>query len=184
MKKIIFLLLIIFIMFLNTSKAYEIDKIAVDIKGAVLRPGVYEIESNSTVYDLIKEAGGLMSYADTSLINMSKRLFDQDVVVIYTIDEVESFTSGDTSIKVIEKECMCPKIENVSCIKKTNKVGVININTASVDELQKLAGVGKSKAEAIVEYRNNNRFNNPEDITKVKGIGKSIYEKNKDNIGV
>ena len=184
MKKIIFLLFVILIMCLSTSKAYEIDKIVVDIKGAVLRPGVYEIDSNSTVYDLIIEAGGLMSYADTSLNNLSKRLSDQDVVIIYTIDEVESFTSGDSYVRVIEKECMCPKISNVSCFTKSNTVGLININTASLEELQKLSGVGKSKAEAIIEYRKNNRFNSPGDITKVKGIGKSIYEKNKDNIGV
>ena len=186
MKKIMFLLsLIIIIIFFNTSKAYEIDKIVVDIKGAVLRPGVYEVDSNSTVYDLIGKAGGLMNYADTSLVNLSKRLSDQDVVIIYTIDEVQSFTSGNTSIKVIEKECMCPKIDNIACIKKSdNNIGVININTASLEELQKLSGIGKSKAEAIIEYRKNNKFNSPEDITKVKGIGKSIYEKNKDNIGI
>ena len=88
MKKIIILLIIASVFYLGTSKAYEIDKIVVDIKGAVLRPGVYEMDSNSTVYDLIIQAGGLMSYADTSLNNLSKRLSDQDVVVIYTIDEV------------------------------------------------------------------------------------------------
>ena len=184
MKRFLFIAILIFILFFNTSKAYEIDKIVVDIKGAVLRPGMYEIDSNSTVYDLIGQAGGLMSYADTSLINLSKRLSDQDVVVIYTIDEVESLTSGDTAIKVIEKECMCPKIENIACFNKNNNIGIININTASLEELQKLSGVGKSKAEAIIEYRNNNRFTSAEEITKVKGIGKSIYEKNKDNIGI
>ena len=182
MKKLIFLLIVLVSIFLSTTKAYEIDKIAVDIKGAVLRPGVYEIESGSTLYDLIGLAGGLMSYADTSVVNLSKRLSDQDVVIIYTIDEVESLTSGDSYVKVVETECMCPKIDNIACIK--SNAGVININTASLEELQKLSGVGKSKAEAIIEYRKSNTFNNPEDITKVKGIGKSIYEKNKDNIGV
>ncbi len=182
MKKLIFLLIVLLTIFLSAPKAYEIDKITVDIKGAVLRPGVYEIESGSTLYNLIGMAGGLMSYADTSVVNLSKRLSDQDVVIIYTIDEVESLTSGDRAIKVIETECMCPKIDNVACIK--NNIGLININTASLEELQKLSGIGKSKAEAIIEYRKNNVFNSPEDIIKVKGIGKSIYEKNKDNIGV
>ena len=182
MKRIIFLLMVLVTIFISSTHAYEIDKIVVDIKGAVLRPGVYEIESGSTLYDLIGIAGGLMSYADTSVVNLSKRLSDQDVVIIYTVDEVESFTNGDTAVKVIETECMCPKIENVACIK--NNMSVININTASLEELQKLSGIGKNKAEAIIEYRKDNVFNSPEDITKVKGIGKSIYEKNKDNIGV
>ena len=177
----------IFVSMLRPMNALEssIDKISVDIKGAVNSPGVYEVEVGSTVYELIGLAGGLKSYADTSLINLSKRLGDEDVVVVYTIDEVSSMTSGDTAIKVIEKECMCPKVENVSCINKNiNNIGLININTASLDELQKLSGVGKSKAEAIIEYRKNNPFTKPEDITKVKGIGTSIYEKNKDNIGI
>lgn len=192
MKKIIILLLSIFLLFLfvdNNSKALEIDKVVVDLKGAVINPGVYEVDTGSTVYDLIKMAGGLREYADTSLVNLSKRLSNEDVVIIYTIDEVTSLTSGDTAIKVIEKECVCPKIENIACISKVNistnkSIGVININTATVEELQKLSGVGKSKAEAIIEYRNNTPFKSPEDIMNVKGIGKSIYEKNKDNIGI
>jgi len=180
----------IFLLSVSSTDAMEtnINKIVVDIKGAVNNPGVYEIEANSTVYDLIGLAGGLKSYADTSLNNLSKRLGDEDVVVIYTIDEVYSMTTGDTAIKVIEKECMCPKVENVSCINKSTSkatnIGIININTASLDELQKLNGIGESKAKAIIEYRMKTPFNKPEDITKVKGIGKTIYEKNKDNIGV
>ena len=76
---------------------------------------------------------------------------------------------------------MCPKISNVSCINNKN---IININTASLEELQKLSGIGKSKAEAIIEYRKNNPFTKIEDIMNVKGIGKSLYEKNKESIGV
>ena len=153
----ILLILNLFVVYSKPSKALEINNIKVDIKGAVNSPGIYEIEVGSTVYDLIGMAGGLRSYADTSLINLSKRLSDEDVVIIYTIDEVNSLTSGDTAIKVVEKECMCPKIENVSCIsnKVSSNIGIININTASVDELQKLSGIGASKAKAIIEYRNN-----------------------------
>ena len=197
MKKIVVLVSLFFIFILcivniNNTKALEIEekKIAVDIKGAVENPGLYEVDNDITVYELIGIAGGLKSYADTSLINLSKRLNDQDVVIVYTIDEVLSLTSGDTAVKVVEKECMCPKIENVSCIntKKSSKtktdIGIININTATKEELQKLNSIGAAKADAIIEYRNKTPFTKPEDIMNVKGIGKSIYEKNKDNIGV
>lgn len=194
MKKILSIIFILLILNLcitciSPSKALEMNKIIVDIKGAVNEPGIYELEQGSTVYDLISEAGGLRSYADTSLINLSKKLKDEDVVIIYTIDEVTSFTSGNTAVKVIEKECMCPKIENVSCIdsqktKQDTQIGIININTASLDELQKLSGIGESKAKAIIEYRNNTPFTDIEDIMKVKGIGKTIYEKIKDNIRI
>ena len=190
MKKILILigfLLIVNIFIYNTKDTYalEYNKIIVDIKGAVKNPGVYEVDIGTTTYDLIKLAGGLRSYADTSLINLSKKLNDEDVVIIYTIDEVNSLTSGDRSVKVIEKECMCPKISNVSCV-NTNKsnLNIININEATLDELQKLNGIGKSKAEAIIEYRNKTPFTKIEDIMNVKGIGKSLYEKNKELIGI
>ena len=188
MKKIlifvsILLILNIFIYGTSTIHALEYQKITVDIKGAVKNPGVYEIDKDTTTYELIKLAGGLRSYADTSLINLSKKLSDEDVVIIYTIDEVNSLTSGDRSVKVVEKECMCPKISNVSCV-NTKNINIININTASLEELQKLSGIGKSKAEAIIEYRKNNPFTKIEDIMNVKGIGKSLYEKNKESIGV
>ena len=185
MKKIFLVLCILLtiniFIYKSDTNALEYNKITVDIKGAVKNPGVYEIEVGTTTYDLIKLAGGLRSYADTSLINLSKKLNDEDVVIIYTIDEVASLTTGDRSVKIVETECMCPKVSNVSCISNSSK---ININTASVEELTKLNGIGKSKAEAIIEYRKNNHFNKPEDIMNVKGIGKSLYEKNKDLIGV
>lgn len=192
MKKIIYVVIVLLVLVLTInikpSKALEINKIIVDIKGAVNNPGIYELSSGSTVYDLIGMAGGLRSYADTSLINLSKRLSNEDVVIVYTIDEVTSFTSGNTAVKVIEKECMCPKIENVSCIdKKVNQVieiGMININIATLEELQKLPGIGEAKAKAIIEYRNKTPFSKIDDIMKVKGIGKAMYEKIKDNIRV
>ena len=179
----ILLILNIFIYGTKNIHALEYEKITVDIKGAVKNPGVYEIDMNTTTYELIKLAGGLRSYADTSLINLSKKLKDEDVVIIYTIDEVVSLTSGDRSVKVVEKECMCPKISNVSCV-DTKNTNIININTATLEELQKLSGIGNSKAKAIIEYRNNNPFTKIEDIMNVKGIGKSLYEKNKEFIGV
>ena len=183
MKKLnIFLVAIIFFLLIRNVWALELEKITVDIKGAVNYPGVYELDAGTTVYDLIGKAGGLKTYADTSLINLSKRLSDQDVVIVYTMEEVRTMTKGDTSIKVVDKECICPKIENVSCINK--KSSTININKASIEELQKLSGIGKSKAEAIIEYRNKTPFIKKEDIMNVKGIGKALYEKNKDNIGV
>lgn len=174
----------IFIYGTSTIHALEYQKITVDIKGAVKNPGVYEIDTDTTTYELIKLAGGLRSYADTSLINLSKKLSDEDVVIIYTIDEVNSLTSGDRSVKVVEKECMCPKISNVSCVNTKVSKNVINLNTATIEELQTLNGIGKSKAEAIIEYRKNNPFTKIEDIMNVKGIGKSLYEKNKESIGV
>lgn len=196
MKKLYFLIIVVLIMFNftilnNKTKAETIVKnnIGIDIKGAVNNPGYYNLEEDSTVYDAINAAGGLKSYADTSVINLSKILSSEDVIIIYTIDEVNEMKSGSTSIKIIEKECVCAKIDNVACIENTSidiseNNNKININTASLDELQTLSGIGKTKAESIIKYRNDTPFNTIEDILKVKGIGTGIFEKIKSDITV
>ena len=139
--------------------------------------------------DVINAAGGLTDNADTSLINLSKLVIDEMVIIIYTKDEVQNSNLVNTVIKVVEKECVCPNIENDSCIndKITDTItggnGKVNINTASMDELSKLDGIGESKAQAIIKYREENgNFKTIEDITNVSGIGSSVYEKIKDNI--
>lgn len=182
------LLVISFIAFFMEPKASSIEgvMIGIDIKGAVNSPGYYELDSNSTVYDAIKASGGLKSYADTSIINLSKKLTDEDVIIIYTIDEVNEMKSGNTSIKIIEKTCVCPKIDNVACIGEVTieSKDKININTCTSDELMSLSGVGKSKAKAIMDYRELTPFSQIEDIMKVKGIGTGIFAKIKNDITV
>lgn len=161
----------------------------VDIKGAVNNPGVYKVEVGTRINDVVNMAGGLRDDADTSLINLSKLVSDEMVIIIYTTEEVRNSNLVNTVIKVVEKECKCPNIENDGCINDnikdtiTNGSGKVNINTASVEELSKLDGIGQSKAEAIVKYREENgKFNTIEDITKVSGIGNNVYEKIKGNI--
>lgn len=172
--------------------------IKVDIKGAVNNPGVYELQENSRVSDALNLSGGLRDDADTSIINLSKLLKDEMVIIIYTKEEIESMRNGNTSIKYIEKECICPSINNDACIddnKITNNDNTntssnsnnadnkeiaypISINTASVEQLTNLPGIGETKAKAIVEYRNQNgNFKTIEEITNVSGIGNSTFEK-------
>ncbi|MBO5096660.1 MAG: helix-hairpin-helix domain-containing protein [Bacilli bacterium] len=178
----------------------EVDTIKVDIKGAVNNPGVYELNNNSRVSDAINISGGLTDDADTSIINLSKLLKDEMVVIIYTKKEIQEMKKGTTTVKYIEKECICPKLENDACIEESvtnndietsvEKENVdtnvkISLNKSTLKELMTLSGIGESKAKAIIEYREkNNGFKSIEEIKNVSGIGNSTYEKIKDNITI
>ena len=88
------------------------DLVYVDIKGAVKKPGVYKINSDKKIIDVITIAGGLMENASTDNINLSKKVTDEMVIIIYTNEEVKNSNIVDTVIKVIDKECVCPNIQN------------------------------------------------------------------------
>ena len=163
----------------------EITNYTIDIKGAIKNPGVYTIDSNSNVNDVIKLAGGLTKEADTSLINLAKKVSDEMVIIVYTKEEVKNSNLVNTVIKVVEKECVCPNIENDGCLNTeiqdniTNKEDgkLININTATKEELLTISGIGESKANNIIKYRETNgKFNSIEDIKNVDGIGDNLYE--------
>ena len=141
------------------------EKIFVDVKGAVKHPGVFETTKDKRVKDLIEEAGGLLEDADTSTLNLSQKVKDQ--MVIYVLkhgEKPKQISDGGTS---------------------SSSGDMININTANLEQLMKISGVGKTKAEAIISYREKNGdFKKKEDITKVRGIGKATFEKIKDKIEV
>ncbi len=198
MKKIVFvLILILLVVVLRPKSALLVeepldDKIKVEIKGAVNNPGVYELETGKRVEDVIKLSGGLKKDADVSNTNLSKNLVDEMVIIIYTKDEINSMTTGNTTIKYIDKECICPVIENNSCIsdvvtnfeiieEASNK---ISLNKATLEELMTLKGIGESKAKSIIEYREKTPFKNIEELLNVKGIGKAMFEKIKVHISI
>ena len=133
--------------------------IFVDIKGEVKKPGVYQMKAGDRVKDAIDAAGGLTEEADSQKVNLAKRLEDQMVIVVPKVGEkVEEIPAGETS-------------------KEATKEGKVNINTATVEELKTLKGVGEKKAEAIIEYRKKNgSFQTKEDLMKVRGIGKKLFE--------
>ena len=133
--------------------------IFVDIKGAVKNPGVYQMKVGDRVKDALDAAGGLTEEADSQKVNLAKRLEDQMVIVVPKVgEEAEEIPAGETS-------------------KEEAKEGKVNINTATVEELKTLKGVGEKKAEAIIEYRKKNgSFQTKEDLMKVRGIGKKLFE--------
>ena len=133
--------------------------IFVDIKGAVKNPGVYQMKVGDRVKDALEAAGGLTAEADSQKVNLAQRVEDQMVIVVPKVgEEAEEIPAGATS-------------------KEEAKEGKVNINTATVEELKTLKGVGEKKAEAIIEYRKKNgSFKTKEDLMKVRGIGKKLFE--------
>lgn len=198
MKKILFVLVLVLLVVVLRPKSTLLveepldDKIKVEIKGAVNNPGVYELETGKRVEDVIKLSGGLKKDADVSNTNLSKNLVDKMVIIIYTKDEINSMTTGNTTIKYIDKECICPVIENNSCISDvvTNFEVIeevsdkISLNKATLEELMTLKGIGESKAKSIIEYREKTPFKSIEELLNVKGIGKAMFEKIKANISI
>ena len=189
-----------------TDEEKEVEEVPiqnffVDVKGAVVHPGVYEIEENKKVIDVVNLAGGFSENADTSMINLARKVTNEMVVIIYTREEVEKAKEPNQIIKYVDKQCICPSIKNDACLNsdsndKSNKEdhtssdsinesNKINLNTATVEELQTLTGVGESKAKAIIAYREEKGgFKNVEEIKEVSGIGDALYEKIKDSITI
>ncbi|WP_458412433.1 helix-hairpin-helix domain-containing protein [Schinkia sp. CFF1] len=138
--------------------------IYIDIKGAVVKPGVYQLEENSRVQDAIKLAGGFLEKADQTKINLAARVLDEMVLYIPEVGELSA-------------DGMEPPLATQVDDKK------ININTATSEELQSLPGIGASKAAGIITYREENGpFKKIEDLMNVSGIGEKSFEHLKDQI--
>lgn len=174
------------------KKKEEVEKVVpimVDVKGEVMNPGIYTLDPEKRVIDAIQMAGGLTNQADTSVLNLSKKLKDEMVIIIYSRYEVENFEKTKEKEEILHQECVkgVNALENNACIEKEeNQVSSSNkvsINQATKEEFMQLEGIGEAKANAIVEYRNTNGpFQAIEDIKNVSGIGDSLFDKIKENI--
>lgn len=139
----------------SDGEAAEPALVVVHVDGAVGAPGVYELTAGSRVADAVELAGGLTEKADTSTLNLALVLTDGEKVYVPEEGEaVPQVTTGETS----------------------SSGGLININTATADELETLPGVGEATAAAIIEDRESNGpFSAPEDLMRVSGIGEKKF---------
>lgn len=158
----------------NESISETSEEIFVHITGCVQKQGVYKLKNDNRINDLVKMAGGLCADADLERINLSRKLVDEMKVHIYKIGEKDKI---DTIDLTNESSSMDLK-NNISTSKK------ININTASLEELTTLSGIGETRAKEIIEYRKNNKFLKIEDLMNISGIGNKTFEKIKENITI
>jgi len=175
---------------LEKKKIEDIEKYKVDIKGEIINPGIYSLDKDKRVIDVIALAGGLTENADTSVINLSKKINDEMVIIVYSHEQVTDFKKTKEIEKQVQEKCTQVdenSLKNDACIdsQTSTQTGLININTASIEELMTLPGIGESKAQDIIKYREtNNGFKSIEELTNISGIGESILVKIKENITV
>ena len=145
--------------------------IYVDICGAVKNPGVYSLPEGSRIYELVALSGGFCEDARSDLINQARVLQDGEQIRVLSIEEAEAIAD-----EVV-----------VSYHSETGEENghLININQADKNQLMLLTGIGATRAEAIIRYREQNGFfSSIEDLMKVDGIKEKTYEKLKDEITV
>ena len=144
--------------------------IYIDIKGEVNNPGVYKIRVNSRLFQALELAGGLTNDADTLRINLSLKLDDETIIYIPKIVYTDNDIQEDPIISLPPQD---------------DDYGLININNATMSELETLKGIGPSTASAIIEYRENiKEFEKIEDIMNVSGIGEATFNSIKNDITV
>ena len=172
----------------DVNSGAEPAQIYVHICGAVVNPGVYELEAGSRVFEGIKAAGGFSETACEDYVNQAGQLSDGERLVIPTVEEVEQ-AKEDGTYQVLWTTEAADKGTLDTGEDKTGGSGsgdgLVNINTATESELGNVKGIGAGKAAAIVQYRQENgNFASTEDIMKVSGIKEGTYEKIKDKITV
>lgn len=146
-----------------TEDSVVSDKLVVDVKGAVKRPGVYELEQGKRMHDLITMAGGYLDEAEELKLNLAQLLHDE--MMIYVPFKGEE------------------PLEHMPIEGSESTNGTININRAEATTLEQLPGIGPAKAQAIVAYREENGpFKTVEDLLQVSGIGPKSIEKLREQV--
>ena len=173
----------------NTEKTENIEtndsqSFVVYVSGYVNNPGVYELSAGSRVIDAIDAAGGYSKEAYDNYLNLASLISDGQMIYVPSEEEVsqgnvESIAgNGGTSGIGVNGNG-----GNSGSNGTGNSGGLVNINSASKEELMTLPGIGESKADKIIAYREaNGRFNSPEGIMEISGIKDGLYNKIKDKI--
>ena len=144
----------------------------VHVCGEVVNPGIYELPAGSRIYEAVKAAGGFTENAAEESVNLASPIEDGVQIRIYSKDEAETLAAGAAPFDGFEAS-------------GEGKEPVVNLNTATKEELMTLSGIGESRAEDIIRYREENGgFQNIEDIMKVSGIKDAAFQKIKDRITV
>ena len=150
------------------------ETVVVYVCGAVNQPGIYTLNAGSRLHEAVTLAGGFSKEAAPAYHNLARTVTDGERIYILSYEETKALTT--------EQQVTGETGKDNSALTET---GLININTATAEQLMELPGIGEAKAAAILEYRAGiGQFTAQEEIMKVSGIGEAMFEKIKDKIMV
>ena len=157
----------------DISKEEQVEYIFVHICGAVQKEGVYQLEKSSRLYILIELAGGFTKEAAKDYHNLARIVEDGERIYILTEEELSQLSMEEQIEGEVQSEGLMEEKQRV------------NLNTASIEELMTLSGIGESKANSIIEYRTKvGKFQSIEELMNISGIGEAMFEKVKNNVTI
>ncbi len=161
-----------------TEQIPERRQVTVHVCGAVECPGVYTLTEGARLVEAVEMAGGFREDADTDWCNQARQIADQEQIVIYTAEETAAMKEqGQVSADA--------PAANASGVSESTDGDKVNLNTASLEQLMSLPGIGASRAQAILEYRESQGgFASIEEVMQIGGIKSALFEKMKDRITV
>lgn len=156
----------------ETSSNRDNDSMVyVDIKGSVKNEGVYQLKNGQRVKDVVDKAGGFKEEADKTSVNLSQKLSDEMLIYVASKDENRSLIPSNM-------------VQN-SDSSEQSKGDSVNINTASLEELQKISGIGQKRAQDIITYREEHSgFKTIDDLKNISGIGEKTLDKIKAEVSI
>jgi competence protein ComEA len=170
----------------------------VDVKGKVKQPGLYRFEAGARVADAIARAGGAAPDADVERINLAEPLTDGSAVVVpakgspaspcgqtAALSAIAGAGAGSVGADSPGGSLAAGSSTGVSGSGKAGGAQPVNLNTAGLEELMTLPGIGEARAKAILAYRTENgAFRSPEELKRISGIGDKLYQRLKDLVRV
>lgn len=142
------------------------------ISGAIENPGVYIIESETRLYQVIEAAGGFLNNASADSVNQARKVTDGEQIKIPTVEEI---ANGEVTAEESPN----------SGVLESSEDSLVNINLATKEQLCTIAGVGETRAESIILFREEHGdFKDIKDIMKIDGIKEGLFNKMKDKIAV
>lgn len=166
---------------MQVQESEEDAPVYVQVTGAVNCPGVYELPKGSRVFEAIEKAGGMTGDAKPESVNQALEVEDGQMIVLYTRQEWEQMNAGSAVAGTGDMTGTA----QADLAGSGSEDSRININTASMEQLCSISGIGQSRAQSIITYREQNgAFGSIEEIMKVSGIKDGLFQKIKDKIKV